>query len=122
MALSCGELGSAIKKARNDKNLTQEKLAELVDKTPQHIKQIESGRRNPSNALLFNITIALDMSLDSLIIKNDDSKQEILSKINLSLRHLNIEELEITYATTEALRKSKDKDKYEDCDEGVNLM
>ena len=119
MALLHGELGRTIKKARKDKKLTQEKLAELVGKTPQHIKQIESGRRNPSNALLFSIALALDMSLDSIVNKSDDSKQAILNKINLSLRHLSIDELEITYATTEALRKSKDKDKYEDCDGGL---
>ena len=114
--MSSGELGSAIKKARNDKKLTQEKLAELVDKTPQHIKQIESGRRNPSNALLFRIALALDLSLDSFISGTDDKNKEMVNKINLSLGNLNIDELEITYKTTEALRMSKDKDKEMDPD------
>jgi len=103
-------LGSAIKKARNDKNLTQEKLAELVGRSSAHIKQVESGVRNPSVPVLFSIVGILDMSIDTLLTNSDDSSQDLVNKINLSMGHLNVDELEITYATTEALRKNKDKE------------
>ena len=52
MDLPRGLLGSAIKRARLDKNLTQEKLAEIINITPMHMKQLESERRNPSVEVL----------------------------------------------------------------------
>ena len=120
MALSRSELASAIKKARNSKGITQDELAEAVDISLQHIKQVESGRRRPSNDLLFPISLALDLSLDSLLTKNDDSLQELRDKINVSLGQCSVDELEVTYATLGALQlnreKKKEKDKEKDTD------
>jgi len=106
MSLPHGLLGSAIKKARLNKNLTQEKLAELIGITPMHVKQLESERRNPSVDVLYKLVSALDLSLDSLFFDSDDEEQKMRNKINLSLSHCNVRKMEIAYATIEALRKS----------------
>jgi len=100
-------MGKAIKKARLDKNLTQEKLAELVGITPMHVKQLESERRNPSVDVLYKLVSVLDLSLDKLFSDNDDRKQELRNKIVLSLSHCNIPEMEVVYATIEALRRNR---------------
>ena len=105
MELPSGTLGGAIKKARRSKKLTQENLAELVGITPMHIKQIESERRNPSIEVLFKLAYILDLSLDSLFSNTDDGTQELRSKINLCLDRCNVRELQVTYATIEALIK-----------------
>ena len=42
------ELGEAIRAARMRRGLTQEALAELLDITPIHLKNLESARRKPS--------------------------------------------------------------------------
>ena len=47
------ELGNAIRNARMEKKLTQEKLAELVNISPVHVKQIEAGTRMPSVEVLY---------------------------------------------------------------------
>jgi len=106
MSIPHGMLGSAIKKARLDKKLTQEKLAELICITPMHIKQLESERRKPSVDVLYKLVSALDLSLDSLFSDIEDDKQEIRNKILLSLDHCNIREMEVAYATIEAIRKT----------------
>jgi len=111
MALSRSELARAIKKARNSKGMTQDELAEAVDISSPHIKQVESGRRRPSNDLLFRISLELDLSLDSLLAKNDDSLQELRNKINVSLGQCSVDELEIAYATLRALRLNREKKK-----------
>ena len=61
------ELGEAIRSARMRKGLTQEALAELLDITPIHLKNMESSRRNPSVPLLFALMELLDLSVDALV-------------------------------------------------------
>ena len=104
MKLPRGQLGGAIKKARNYKNLTQEELAELIGVTTEHVQQLESERRNPSFDLLLTIADTLDMSIDALLTTNDDRAQELKKMINLGLNHCSARDMEIAYATIEAMR------------------
>ena len=60
-------LGEAIRSARMRKGLTQEALAELLDITPIHLKNMESSRRKPSVPLLFQMMELLDFSADALV-------------------------------------------------------
>ena len=60
-------LGEAIRAARMRKGLTQEALAELLDITPIHLKNIEGSRRKPAVPLLFSLMELLDFSVDALI-------------------------------------------------------
>ena len=67
------ELGEAIRTARMRKGLTQEALAELLDITPIHLKNMESSRRKPSVPLLFEMMELLDFSVDALVFPDRDS-------------------------------------------------
>ena len=49
MSVEIRELGEAIRAARMQKGLTQEALAEMMDITPVHLKNIESSRREPED-------------------------------------------------------------------------
>jgi len=104
-----GLLGNAIKKARIDKKLTQEKLAELVGITSAHMKQLESERRKPSLDVLYKLVYALDLSLDSLFSNPNDITQELKHRINLCLDRCNVHELQVAYATIEALLNKEKK-------------
>lgn len=61
------QLGEAIRAARMKKGLTQEALAERLDITPIHLKNIEGHRRLPSVPLLFELMKILDLSVDALV-------------------------------------------------------
>ena len=61
------QLGEAIRAARMKKGLTQEVLAERLDITPIHLKNIEGHRRLPSVPLLFELMKILDLSVDELV-------------------------------------------------------
>ena len=61
------ELGEAIRAARMRRGLTQEALAEMLDITPIHLKNMESARRKPSVPLLFALMELLDLSVDALV-------------------------------------------------------
>ncbi|GEM_PF-162120 len=60
-------LGSRIRTLRKEKGIKQEQLAELVDKTTEHISFIERGERAPSLELLLHLSHALDVSLPVLL-------------------------------------------------------
>ena len=75
----------------------------MIGITPNHVKQLESGRRNPSVKVLNKLVYALDISLDSLYSSSDDDIQELKNKINLCLDRCSVHELLIAYATLEAI-------------------
>lgn len=61
------EIGERIKKAREKKNLTQEKLAEVIDVSTQYISDLERGVVGASLSTLKAICIALEITSDSLL-------------------------------------------------------
>lgn len=61
-------LAKNIKKLRNAKNLSQEKLARLADVANNTIIKMESGEnKNPTLETLKNVAKALSVSVDELI-------------------------------------------------------
>ena len=69
-------VGRRIKAAREQKRLTQEQLAELVDLSPMHVSVIERGVKLPKLETLINIANGLDVSADVLLqdVVNNQTK------------------------------------------------
>lgn len=67
MTTDLRQLGEAIRAARMKKGMTQEALAERLDITPIHLKNMEGHRRLPSVPLLFQMMEILDLSVDELV-------------------------------------------------------
>lgn len=59
-------LGARIKELRKVKNMTQERLAEMVDVDPRYISFIEVGRNSPSLETMESIARALDVEIKDL--------------------------------------------------------
>lgn len=80
------KLTKKIANIRNKKGITQEKLAEMVDYSPNHISKLESGRTNPSFDLLVKISKALNIELKELFDfeENIENYKELL-QYNLKL-------------------------------------
>jgi len=75
-------LGKRIAKLRTSRNLTQEKLAELVDRSPNHISKLELATTNPSFEVLVKIAHALNVEIADLFMfenstKHKNAKQEL---------------------------------------------
>ena len=70
-------LGEAIRSARMRKGLTQEALAEMLDITPIHLKNMESSRRKPSVPMLFALMELLDFSADALVFPEREESRVI---------------------------------------------
>ncbi len=84
-------LGQKIAGLRKSKKITSEKLANMCNVYPGHIRQIESGVRLPSLKLLVDICNALQVSPEYLLSQEltmvehmenaDDSYERVLEKI-----------------------------------------
>lgn len=78
--------GLRVKEARKAKGLSQERLAELINRTQNSISMIERGERDltKDNAIL--IAEACDVRLDYLLLLTDymTEQEEILSDFQLS--------------------------------------
>ena len=55
------KIGKNIKNARKDKNLSQEKLAEMIGKTRNYIGMVERAETRPSVCALIDIAKALEV-------------------------------------------------------------
>ncbi|MGI4790624.1 MAG: helix-turn-helix domain-containing protein [Janthinobacterium lividum] len=61
------KFSSRVRALRADKGFTQEQLAELVDKTTEHISFLERAERSPSFEMMIDLSNALGVSLSSLV-------------------------------------------------------
>ena len=68
-------IGSRIKAAREQSQLTQEELAEIIDISPTHMSVIERGVKTPKLDTFVKIVNALNISSDALL-------QDVIAPIN----------------------------------------
>ena len=66
--------GKKIKEQRLRKNISQEKLAEIIDVSPSYISNLESGNRVASLPTMLAIVNVLDLSFDYLMLDNLKTK------------------------------------------------
>jgi transcriptional regulator with XRE-family HTH domain len=66
-------LGLNVRKRREEKELTQEALAERANLDPTYISGIERGMRNPSVLSVLRIAKALGVTTSKLMEKVDDN-------------------------------------------------
>ncbi len=64
-----------IRELREEKGLTQEQLADLVDVTRQTILFLEKGKYNPSLRLAWRIAEVFDRPIEEVFSFNDEKKE-----------------------------------------------
>ena len=104
-------IGKRIKIARIKAGFTQEHLAELVDLSPTHLSNIETGSTRVSLQSIINLSNALSVSVDELlsdsIIKSD---RHFRSDIEEILSDCDEYEIRIIKDVVEALKISLRRD------------
>ena len=82
-------MGNRIRDAREQKGLTQTKLAELVGMSIIAISNIEIGKSSPNLKSITIIAEILDVSIDTLVAdKNSDIHKEYIQEIVLKLNKM----------------------------------
>ncbi len=69
MAIDYKDIGQRIKQKRIEKQLTQDRLSELVGVGPSHMSHIESGSTVPGFEVFIAILNALDCLADELLCR-----------------------------------------------------
>lgn len=83
MGVDYKEIGKRVKKARRDKGITQEKLAEMIEISVPHMSNIETGKTRLSFLLLFELVVALDVTADMLLtgrVSERDKQHSVVLK------------------------------------------
>ena len=94
------KLGQRIKYLRKNLNITQEKLAELINMDITSLSKIETGRNYPQPETVEKIANALNVDISQLFSFQDlKSKEDYISAINKNLSHIanNEEKLKLLY-------------------------
>ena len=63
----CTKLGKRIRAMRSKKNITQERLGEMIGVGTTHVSHIETGNTMPSMKTFVKIINALECSADELL-------------------------------------------------------
>ncbi|HBF8218523.1 helix-turn-helix transcriptional regulator [Clostridioides difficile] len=105
-------LGQAIKKAREDKGLTREQLAEILDLAPRHLQSIENEGQYPSFQLFVRLITMFDISSDQYIHSDKKTyKSTIRRQIDTALDTFNDSELMIIQGTINGICSAKEQTK-----------
>lgn len=77
------EIGKRIKTARERAGYTQEKFAEIIDRSVQFISDLERGKFGPSIQTLIRISNALYVSTDFLLLGKETTVQDGNNILNI---------------------------------------
>lgn len=64
---SLSTFGKNLVRLRSEKEMTQERLAELADIHPRYVQKLESGKAHPSLIVLGRVRAALDCEWNELL-------------------------------------------------------
>ena len=101
----CAVLGANVKQIRNLKGLSQAKLAEMLDISPNFISDIETGKRWLSSDTLVNLAVYLDIEVYELMKPPQSPKDEILEFIQKYTEKAKIDASEAVSHCLDDLRK-----------------
>jgi len=100
-------LGQRIRAARTAAGLSQERLAEMVGLTSQHISHTEVASTKISLPSLIKIANALNTSVDKLLSDNmQDVKPHLLEDFQILLEDCDGDELYIILQAADSIKKS----------------
>jgi len=102
------KLGSIIKSARTEKQLTQKSLAERLSITPHYLMSIENGKHIPSCDLLYKIIRALEIPADSIFYPVNDKNQDTIDKLKPYLYKCDEKDLNVVMTILQSLLENKD--------------
>lgn len=99
-------IGKRIKEVRKKRKLSQEALAELIEKSPPYISYIETATKHLSLETLVDIANALHISVDSLLAVNVLYKTEVRDEFSELMLDCEEYEKRIIVDTVKTLKQS----------------
>lgn len=90
------KLGLKIKKLRERRKLTREKLGEMAEISDRFIYDVETGQKGISAETLYKLSRALNVTSDYLLFEVEENKNELsyVTEILKSLSPIELESVE----------------------------
>lgn len=98
------QLGYKLKAAREERRLTQERLAEIVGISPGYLSEIENKKTIPSFMILCSLCRTLNLSLDDIIYHTDSDSARNISRL---ISQCNEKQLYVIQSMIEAMLRSE---------------
>lgn len=98
-------LGRRINQLRKSKGITSERLSEICEVNPTHMRKIESGGSYPSLPLFLKICNALETSSDFLLGEMLDNPMmpDVVEQLGKQLKHLTSNQIEMVSEMIEVM-------------------
>lgn len=108
MELNYSLIGARIKKIRKSQKITQDRLSEMADISPQHLSQIESAKTKLSLPALINICNALNVTTDTILcdVLTADISERIKADIAEVFKDCTVDEIYLMLSVAESLKRS----------------
>lgn len=106
-------IGARLKRARQDRGLTQEQLAEAAGLHTTYIAKVEAGDRTPSLETLIRLSSIMNVSLQSVVAVVDQHPEEtvpgddIQAEIIYYLHKCSIQEMQLIKDYIALLQRSR---------------
>jgi len=101
------KLGSVIKTARTEMNLTQKQLAERLSITPNYLMSLENKGKTPSADLLFRIIRELEISADTIFYPENGHDTALVNKLQILLSKCDDRDITVIIGTIQSLIQTK---------------
>ena len=82
------EFGKRIKNLRTDRNITQDQLAEELNISCRHLRNIENGAKASSYDILLTISELFNVSTDYLLKGNEHTYSDLKRRLESVMRDL----------------------------------
>ncbi|MBQ2230839.1 MAG: helix-turn-helix transcriptional regulator [Oscillospiraceae bacterium] len=100
-------IGRRIQQRRVQRNITQERLAEMVNVSVPHISRIENGSSQPSLQVLVDICNALELTVDDLMQDSLSSvRRKKATRLEALLSDCSALEIDLVYDVAEAVLRA----------------
>lgn len=100
--------GQAVKKAREEKGISRESVAEMVDLAPRYLMYIETRGQHPSLQKLYELAKLFDISVDQFLFPDTiKGKSTLRRQLDTVLDSIDEKELIIVSSTAKAILKAK---------------
>lgn len=102
-------IGQAIKKSRENSEITREQLAEQLGITPRHLQSVENEGQHPSFQLFVQLVTMFHISTDQYIFLDKQAdKTSLRRQVDTILDTFGDRELTIIEGTANAICKAKE--------------
>ena len=109
MRNATSNLGTAIKAARKNKQLTQLELSEELGITPRHLQAIENENKTPSYDLLSRMLSYLNIPADNILNSPESELTPEQEQLLYLIRHkCDPRDIAVLLSTAEALVNTKE--------------